>query len=75
MEYEKFSEQANDVFKGPKQIYDAVKIQRALNQKGIPCSLKRVQRHMPEQGLRSVAVKKYNHATSQGAVPDGKKIS
>ena len=49
-----------DVFEEAKQIYGAVKIQRTLNQKGILC--RRVQRHMAEQGLRCVFVKKYNLA-------------
>ncbi|WP_343083186.1 transposase [Blautia producta] len=35
----------------------AVKVSRALNDSGIPCSLKRVQIHMARQGLRSVVVK------------------
>ena len=48
------------------------KICRILNDGGTPCSVKRVQRHMAEQGLRSVVVKKYNHHASHGAVPNDK---
>lgn len=37
--------------------YKAVKICHMLNDSGTPCSIKRVQRHMTEQGLRSIMVK------------------
>ena len=49
-----------------------MKICRFLNDNGTPCSLKRVQRHMAVQGLRSVVVKKYNHHANHGMVPDNK---
>ena len=52
-----------------KQRYGAVKICRTLNDNGTPCSIKRVQRHMAEQGLRSIVVKKYNHQANHGNVP------
>ena len=39
---------------------------------GTPCSIKRVRRHMAKQGLRSVAVKKYNLYANHGTVPDDK---
>lgn len=55
-----------------KQRYGAVKICHTLNDNGTPCSIKRVQRHMAEQGLRSVVVKKYNHHANRGTVPDDK---
>lgn len=71
-EYEEFSRQVKQIFDESKQRYGAVKICRILNQKGIPCSLKRVQRHMAKQGLRSVVVKKYNHHANHGTVPDNK---
>lgn len=72
IEYETFSKQVKQAFDDSNQRYGAVKLQRVLNGNGIPCSLKRVQRHMAAQGLRSVVVKKYNHHTNQGAVPDDK---
>lgn len=43
-----------------------------LNSQGIPCSLKRVQRHMTKQGLHSVVIKKYNHQQNHGKVPEDK---
>ena len=49
-----------------------MKICRSLNDSGTVCSLKRVQRHMAAQGLRSVVVKKYNHHANHGSVPDDK---
>ena len=71
-EYKTFSKQVKQVFDESKKRYGAVKICRSLNEEGIPCSLKRVQRHMQAQGLRSVVVKKYHHHASQGSVPDDK---
>ena len=56
-EYEKFSHEVKQVYNDSKQRYGAVKICRTLNGNGIPCSVKRVQRHMVKQGLRSVVVK------------------
>ena len=55
-----------------KKRYGAVKICRILNDSGTPCSVKHVQRHMAEQGLRSILVKKYNHHANHGLVPDNK---
>lgn len=71
-EYEAFSRQVKQVFDESKQRYGAVRICRFLNDGGIPCSLKRVQRHMQAQELRSVVVKKYNHYANHGSVPDDK---
>ena len=71
-EYLKFSAEVSHCFEENKKRYGAVKIHRKLNDNGIPCSIKRVQRHMQRQGLRSVVVKKYNHKANQGKVPDDK---
>lgn len=71
-EYEVFSRKVKQTFHESKKRYGAVKICRSLNDAGTPCSLKRVQRHMRAQGLRSVVVKKYNHHANQGAVPNDK---
>lgn len=71
-EYKKFSHEVKQVYDDSKQRYGAVKICRILNGNGIPCSVKRVQRHMAKQGLRSVVVKKYNHHANHGVVPDDK---
>ncbi len=71
-EYKKFSHEVKQVYDDSKQRYGAVKICRILNGNGIPCSVKRVQRHMAKQGLRSVVVKKYNHQANHGVVPDDK---
>lgn len=73
LEYDEFSKQVKVKFEESKRRYGAVKIQRVLNQDGIPCSLKRVQRHMAGQGLRSVVVKKYKPGAKQGTVPSDKK--
>lgn len=71
-EYEEFSGKVKQAYEDSKRRYGAVKICRVLNSAGTPCSIKRVQRHMAEQGLRSVVVKKYNHHSSHGSVPDDK---
>jgi len=71
-EYEEFGRKVKQAYDDSKQRYGAVKICRTLNDNGTPCSVKRVQRHMAGQGLRSVVVKKYNHHASHGTVPDDK---
>lgn len=71
-EYRRFSAEVKQCFEESKRRYGAVKIFHKLNENGIPCSIKRVQRHMQRQELRSVVVKKYNHKANQGKVPDGK---
>jgi transposase len=52
--------------------YGADKLCRVLNDWGITCSIKRVQRHMKLLGIRSAVVKKYNHKANHGKVPDNK---
>lgn len=72
LEYRKFSEEVKQCFHENKKRYGAIKIHRKLTDKGIPCSVKRVQRHMQKQELHSVVVKKYNHKANHGKVPDDK---
>lgn len=72
LEFEAFSKKVKNVFFESKQRYGAVKIHRVLNSRGIPCSLKRVQRHMRRQELRSVVVKKYKPNSNHSSVPDEK---
>lgn len=71
-EYDKFSLKVKEVYEDSRQRYGAVKICHTLNAIGTPCSIKRVQRHMAKQGLRSVVVKKYNHHANHGIVPNDK---
>ncbi len=73
-EYEEFGRKVKQAYEDSKQRYGAVKICRILNDNGTPCSVKRVQRHMAEQGLRSAAAGKYNRRASHshGSVPDNK---
>ena len=71
-EYEEFGRKVKQAHEDSKKRYGAVKICRILNNSGTPCSAKRVQRHMAEQGLHSVVAKKYNHHASHGRVPDNK---
>ena len=69
MEYEEFGRKVKQAFEDSKRRYGAVKLCRVLNGAGTPCSIKRVQRHMAEQGLRSVVVKKYSHHANHGSIP------
>ncbi len=71
-EYEEFGRKVKQSYEDSKKTYGAVKICRILNDSGTPCSVKWVQRHMSEQGLRSVVVKKYNHHANHGSVSDDK---
>lgn len=71
-EYEEFSRKVKQIYQDSKQRYGVVKICHIVNDNGTPCSVKRVQRHMAEQGLCSVVVKKYNHHANHGSVPDDK---
>lgn len=70
--YEEFSNQVLEHYQESKGRYGAVKLHKVLNSKDIPCSIKRVQRHMKGLNIRSVVVKKYNHKANQGQVPDDK---
>ena len=56
--YQEFSNQVLEHYKESKGRYGAVKLQKVLNSKDIPCSIKRVQRHMKRLRIRSVVVKK-----------------
>lgn len=67
-----FSEKVLECYLDNKKRYGAIKLHRILNDNGIPCSVKRIQRHMKRLGIRSVVIRKYNHKTDQGKVPDGK---
>lgn len=70
--HQEFSQQVLKYFLKSKKRYGADKLCRELINNGITCSIKRVQRHMKLLGIRSVVVKKYNHKTNQGKVPDNK---
>lgn len=61
--YETFIRQVKKVYIESKQWYGATKIWNSLNDSGTACSLKRIQRHMAAQGLRSVVIKKYIYHT------------
>jgi len=74
IEYEKFSQQVINKFNECKQRYGAVKLQRSLVDEGIECSVKRVQRNMEKNGLRSVVVRKYKHHSSKNQIPEKENI-
>ena len=71
-EYNKFSTQVLSVYTEFKKRYGAIKIQRELSDRGIPCSVNRVQRHMRRLGIKSIVIKKYQYTKNQGKVPDDK---
>lgn len=72
LEYNKFSAQVLSVYNEFKKRYGAVKIQKELSDRDIPCSVKRVQRHMCQLEIKSIVVKKYQYAKNQGTIPDNK---
>lgn len=53
-EYEDFSKKVLFFYNQSKGRYGAVKFQRDIEESGIHCSIKRVQRHMTKLGLRSI---------------------
>ncbi len=71
-EHKTFGQEVKRAYEDSQQRYGAVKICRILNNGGTPCSVKRVQRHMAEQGLRSIVVKKYKYHASHGTIPNDK---
>ena len=73
-EHRKFLAKVKQCFENSKGRYGAVKICKKLNDSGVLCSIKRVQRHMQSQGLRSVLTKRYNHKSNYGNIPSDKMI-
>jgi len=71
-EYNRFSQEVLNVYHEFKKRYGAIKIQRELNYRDIPCSVKRVQRHMKKLDIKSIVVKKYQYQKNQGSVPNDK---
>lgn len=71
-EFLAFGEQVALAYKESKGRYGAPKIHQVLIKAGIPCSIKRVQRHMQRLKLRSITVKKYRPQKSNTSVPEGK---
>lgn len=71
-ECKKFAVEVKNCFLENKRIYGAIKLQRALINKGIKCSIRRVQKYMRNQGLRSVVIKRYNHHANNGKIPNDK---
>lgn len=72
LEYNKFSVQVLSVYNEFKKRYGSIKIQKELCDRDIPCSVKRVQRHMRQLGIKSIVVKKYQYTKNQGTIPDNK---
>ena len=58
--YQEFSNEVKQCFDENKMRYGAIKIHQKISEAGIPCSVKRVQRHMRRQRLYSVVIKRYN---------------
>lgn len=57
-EYAEFSNEVLSVYNEFKKRYGAIKIHRELNDRNIPCSVKRVQRHMKKLDIKSIVIKK-----------------
>jgi transposase len=71
-EFKEFNNHVLSVYLEFKKRYGAIKIQKELNSRGIPCSLKRVQRHMRRLEIKSIVVRKYHYQKNQGSAPDDK---
>ena len=71
-EYLEFSNEVLSVYNEFKKRYGAIKIHRELNDRNIPCSVKRVQCHMKRLDIKSIVVKKYQYKKNLGKVPDDK---
>ena len=70
LENQRLDEEIRSIYYESKKRYGAPKIQKVLESKGIPASLKRVQRHMAVMELRSIVVKKYRPHSSKGNVEE-----
>lgn len=70
--YVAFSNEVLNVYNEFKKRYGAIKIHRELNERDIPCSGKRVQRHMKKLDIKSIVIKKYQYQKNQGTIPDNK---
>ena len=71
-EFNQFSKEVLSVYHEFKKRYGAIKIQHELHDRDIPCSLKRVQRHMKRLKIKSIVVKKYQYQKNQGFVLEDK---
>jgi len=71
-ECKKFAVEVKNCFWENKRIYGAIKLQRTIINKGIKCSIRRVQRYMRNQGLRSIVIKRYNRHANNGKIPNDK---
>ncbi len=60
IDYNKFSDEVKYYYDKSKGRYGAIKIQRDLEEAGIPCSVKRVQRHMAKLAHIAVVPLKHN---------------
>ncbi len=61
---QKLDVEIKKIYDESKGRYGSPKITKVINNKGIKVSQKRVARRMKSLGLRSITIKKYNHASS-----------
>ena len=64
-EYKEFSNEVLSIYNEFKKRYRAINIHRELNDRNIPCSVKRVQCHMKKLKIKSIVVKKYQYQKNQ----------
>lgn len=69
-----FRANIKNVYDESKKRYGAIKIHQKLVAAGIPCSIKRVQRHMKVLGIHSIVVKKYKPHSTKNTVPEKENI-
>ena len=70
---EKLDKEILKEYENSKGRYGSLKIQKALEKRGIRASQKRVARRMKKMGLKSIIVKKYRPSGSKGKVDDTNK--
>ncbi|WP_308165784.1 IS3 family transposase [Clostridium algidicarnis] len=74
IETEHFREKLQEEFEDSNKRYGAIKLQQKLQSSGIPCSVKRVQRHMKALNIHSLVVKKYRPHSTKNNVPEKENI-
>ena len=71
-QYQEFGDKVKSIFEASKKRYGAPKIQKELEFSGVPCSLKRVQRHMQRLDIRSIVTRKYKYQQNSRKLPENK---
>ncbi|WP_253197686.1 IS3 family transposase [Clostridium algidicarnis] len=74
LETEHFREKLQEKFEDSNKCYGTIKLQGKLEFSGVPCSGKRIQRHMKALSIYSLVVKKYKSYSTKNSVPKKENI-